>query len=399
MAGGLLSMPDDQPAGQQPFSADPRTMGLLGVAAGLLQAGGPQDRRVSLGQALGQGLQSGVQYMGQAQQMGQQDDLARTRKLMAKIQAAQLQMAGQKMEQEQARQREIAGIIGQLPANQQGMARLDPEAFAKRQIEMTFPEALSEDKRYRTVGNSLVDLKTGKPVYNAPFAPQMPDRTLVEVYDPSSPTGTKMVPRSDAVGKPGAPPSGTSISYDEQGRPVITMGRQQPKAADGIGTLPADMAGKAAALQSTAKNLEGIRDFFFPDGQFNRTGAAAVAGGSVGQLLDGRSGEVSTKIAGAIDTMIRLRTGAAATKDEIDSYMKMYVPGPMDNTATARAKLDQLYLDIGTSLDEVNRSRKGGGAPKDAVVPSIPVAPNDPSRMGPPAPALSQRKQDFILGR
>jgi hypothetical protein len=49
---------------------------------------------------------------------------------------------------------------------------------------------------------------------------------LVEIYDDKSPTGTRFVKASEAVGKPGKMPSGLNIEFDEQGRPKsISQGR------------------------------------------------------------------------------------------------------------------------------------------------------------------------------
>lgn len=50
------------------FSMDPRTMGLLGGAAGLLNASGPSRTPVGLGQALGQGLMGGIAGYNQGQE-------------------------------------------------------------------------------------------------------------------------------------------------------------------------------------------------------------------------------------------------------------------------------------------------------------------------------------------
>lgn len=48
---------------------------------------------------------------------------------------------------------------------------------------------------------------------------------LVEVFDESSPTGTRMVPRSQASGMPGkAPSNGITVTTDENGRPVVQVG-------------------------------------------------------------------------------------------------------------------------------------------------------------------------------
>ena len=56
--------------------------------------------------------------------------------------------------------------------------------------------------------------------------PLAPDRQLVEVYDPNSPTGTRMVPRIEAAGQPGTPPSSLMqiTGYDAAGRPLIQVG-------------------------------------------------------------------------------------------------------------------------------------------------------------------------------
>lgn len=52
--------------------SDPQTMGLLGMAGGLLQASGPSRMPVSFGQALGSGMQGAVQGTQQAYGMQQQ---------------------------------------------------------------------------------------------------------------------------------------------------------------------------------------------------------------------------------------------------------------------------------------------------------------------------------------
>lgn len=55
--------------------------------------------------------------------------------------------------------------------------------------------------------------------------PQQPDRTLVEVADPTSPTGTRFVKRADAVGSAGKPASGTSLTVGPDGEVVLSQGR------------------------------------------------------------------------------------------------------------------------------------------------------------------------------
>lgn len=52
-----------------------------------------------------------------------------------------------------------------------------------------------------------------------------PDNTLVEIADPTSPTGTRMVPRADAINQPGKPPSGTNLTVGPDGTVQLTQGR------------------------------------------------------------------------------------------------------------------------------------------------------------------------------
>lgn len=62
-------------------------------------------------------------------------------------------------------------------------------------------------------------------ILQASLAPQAPDRTLVEVGDETSPTGTRFVPRAEAVGQPGKPGSQTSLTTNPDGGVTFTQGR------------------------------------------------------------------------------------------------------------------------------------------------------------------------------
>lgn len=60
------------------------------------------------------------------------------------------------------------------------------------------------------------------------WAPEKPDQTLVEIADDSSPTGTRMVPRSQAAGQPGKPASGMIFESDGKGGMRLVQGRVGP---------------------------------------------------------------------------------------------------------------------------------------------------------------------------
>lgn len=72
-----------------PFDYEPHSP-QMGLAMGLLQAGGPSRMPVSLGQALGQGLQAGEQYAAQDRSSA----LDQLRLLMALQRLRQVQAAG-----------------------------------------------------------------------------------------------------------------------------------------------------------------------------------------------------------------------------------------------------------------------------------------------------------------
>lgn len=81
--------------------------------------------------------------------------------------------------------------------------------------------AKSYDK-YKTVGDSLVDLDTGKPIYTAPV--DYSKEPLQEIYDPTSPSGTRLVGRREAAGKPGKPGSGLKFTTDKDGNVTLEQG-------------------------------------------------------------------------------------------------------------------------------------------------------------------------------
>ena len=141
--------------------------------------------------------------------------------------AGNLQLSGAKLKQATDR----AEYIGQLAA---GVSD-----------EQSYQSALSEAKR------------VGIPVDNAPqnYDPRWVQQTIqqaltvkdrlammakenhapMEVYDPNSPTGTRLVSRKDALGKPGKPPSGFSIEMDPETGKVVRVAQGRGAGQGGMG--------------------------------------------------------------------------------------------------------------------------------------------------------------------
>jgi hypothetical protein len=100
-----------------------RQQGLLGLAAGLLQAGGPSRQRTNIGQAIGAGLQAGQQaYRGA---------------LSEQIQGQQMAMKLAEQQRLQQQQRALQGIMPQLMTTglQQAERAADPIGALLQTIE------------------------------------------------------------------------------------------------------------------------------------------------------------------------------------------------------------------------------------------------------------------------
>lgn len=103
---------------------DPRSMGMLGAAGGLLQASGATRLPVTMGQALGQGLQGGLLGYQQGHQLQQQDQL--------------FGLKMQRMRDSEAAQQQQQGYLDQiaqtLPPEQRPMFFSDPKGFMERKV-------------------------------------------------------------------------------------------------------------------------------------------------------------------------------------------------------------------------------------------------------------------------
>lgn len=61
------------------------------------------------------------------------------------------------------------------------------------------------------------------------------DHAPMEIYDPKSPTGTRLVSRKEALGQPGKPPSGFSIEMDPETGKVVRVAQGRGAGQGGMG--------------------------------------------------------------------------------------------------------------------------------------------------------------------
>jgi len=166
--GLLASFGDSAAAAKSPGSG---LAGLLsdddamtGALAALAPLAGPSTQRVGIGQvlaALAGGIGAGRQAGAQRQLQGMMTQLAvgeRMDKIAAeRRQAAAAEAYAQKLEA--MGQHQLAAAVRGDPATMKEVAGHEAQA--------AFPKPLSPGERFKTVGDSLVDVATGRPIYQA----------------------------------------------------------------------------------------------------------------------------------------------------------------------------------------------------------------------------------------
>lgn len=131
---------------------DPRTQGLLGLASGLLQAGGPSMRPISLGQALGGGIQQGLGAFNVAQQ----------RQLQNRIVQQQLEERQRQREAITGLQQRIPGLFGETPRAQllSDVLGVSPQAGVGLIGQAAFPKPQDPSNLIKTLRGAGIDPTT-----------------------------------------------------------------------------------------------------------------------------------------------------------------------------------------------------------------------------------------------
>lgn len=137
----LALLPPEQRARLQ---AQTRSQGITNLGLALLQAGGPTRTPGGFGQALGQ---AGMQAM-QANQGLMDRNLERA-------------LTARKLQQEQDVQKRRESILASLPEEYRAIYDVSPNLFG----ELLKSKILPSDRKTAVVGNTLVDVATGQPVY------------------------------------------------------------------------------------------------------------------------------------------------------------------------------------------------------------------------------------------
>lgn len=240
------NMPAPQGGGNQPFGLNP----YLYLAAQLMpqrKGGGWADAAMAAGAAMMQsnrpdllgGVGAGLQAANQS--------MARDEEQRYRDQVGTLDL-GMKLAQMGQRDDKPV-VLGE------GGTLVDPRTG--RQIagnpkvhEPKYEQVMEGDEivTYEKVWNGAMMKR--REVARAPRA--VSDRTLVQIYDPASPTGTRLVPREQASGQAAPLPPGWSVEVDKDGKVKVVQGSMggRPTQTDPVTGLSPDV------LREVDKNLE-----------------------------------------------------------------------------------------------------------------------------------------------
>lgn len=200
---------------------DPKTLGLLGMAAPLLQAGGWSNAPTSLGQALGAGMQGGIQgyQQGRASQQAAQMNAAKL---------AEIERARQEREALAGGMASFFATPPGAPTMANAAVKSPAQAAGMSPQQIAFLQSLPPEQQAAAVQSHMAQASkqtvvpagatvlgaNGQPVYQNPRSerPTPLEAALAVVNDPSrSPQDRALA--LDVVKRMGTPPS-TNVTVD-----------------------------------------------------------------------------------------------------------------------------------------------------------------------------------------
>lgn len=165
-----------------------------------------------------------------------------------------------------------------------------------------------------------------------------------------------LTPGVDAAGKP--------VFVQSSGRPdtppKIVEGVSPPPQKGGEAGMSAESAGKVAMADQAILDIRGARSIIFDkDGSLNKETVAAInVPGTAGLPLHENARKAYSMLYNAMESKLRIETGAAATEREIRSILNRFLPKISDTTAVAKDKLDRLEAFMNTAIDQTKGVKK-----------------------------------------
>jgi hypothetical protein len=240
---------------------------------------------------------------------------------------------------------------------------------------------------FQTVGENLVrtEAKTGRADVVPGLSPAKPTYGVIgkdqfgnEQYGWIDPATRSTTPGQAPATQP-ATPGQPGVIQAEVDKIIAAGGDPKTARAEmtkrGMGeTLPAEAAGRLAMMETAQKGMAQARQVF--EREWNRKDFAqsAAARAGVGALA-GEVGEARRTVRSAIESALRVMTGAAAPEAEVSRYADMYMPNEFDSPQSAKQKLDMLEQFMSSARANVLQGRTLPGAAQPAAAPAPAPAP------------------------
>ena len=263
--------------------------------------------------------------------------------------------------------------IKEFVDSQTDAAREEGLRTAQQFMQIQTPEDFEAFKRINPVDSKdLANVQFGTPEFDAvrqrsgilvraAQKPQQPDRTLVEVADPTSPTGTRFVPRAEAAGLPGKPASGTSLTVGPDGEVVLSQGRgvTQDGSIAPDRKVARDLQKDLISLTDNQQQLSRVAESFNPDfltfqgklaGTFSSLKAKANIDltGDEKQFLRGKV-QFENRVEQFFNRYRKEITGAAASVQELDRLKKSMLNVDQD-PVSFKASMDLAISEVQRAL-------------------------------------------------
>lgn len=217
--------------------------------------------------------------------------------------------------------------------------------------------------------------------YREPREPRAPEAPI-EVYDPNSPTGTRLVSRAEAVGQPGKPPSGMRVTTNPDGTVSIEQGRQNMNSKT-VSTLEEKVVNATEGLARISQISKSFKPEFQQIGsrwQAMTTAFKEKAGFEPDPDSKKQLTEFSTYKREALSNLnlyIKEITGAAMSIQEAERITRA-LPNPGtglfdgDSPTEFQAKMASVQRELKGVVARANYALKNGLDPKSIPLEKVP---------------------------
>lgn len=289
----------------------------------------------SQNQDFGTSLMRSMGALQNAQQMQRQSAIW-------EMQQKKFQAEQEQKEKRQAAQNELAGLMSVADWDQTGWQNPDKK-LEMSSLMTAYPEVAKEmvTREYTPKEPEPYTLSAGARRFDGnnnqvAAAPFKPDDTLTEIYDPTSPTGTRLIPRSEAINQPGKPKSTTSLEVGPNGELSFTQGPGMQK------TIKKEIEGDSVSVMQSLARLNDMASLYQDEhltyaGQA-KSGATRIAEKAGLPVSGGMKDQLAsrTKFINSIEQFFNQYrkeiTGAAASVQELDRLKKSMLNADMSPT-------------------------------------------------------------------